>query len=76
MNTTDNYIRRIEHEAIASQIADYLARGKTIEVVARGVSGMTDGLFGAMGQQIRKSMRTAAAAKKLYDDQPDTEESE
>lgn len=72
MNTTDNYIRRIEHEAIASHISDYLARGKTIEVVARGVSGMSDGLYGAMGKQIRKT--TKQKANKLYDDQPDTEE--
>lgn len=68
--TSDNYIRRIEHEAIDRQIADYLARGKKIEVVARGVSGMADGLYGSIGNKIRK--RTKAA--KLYDDQPETEE--
>ena len=71
MNTTDDYIRRSEHDAIARDLANYQARGGTIEVVPRGVSGMTDGLYGAVGRHIKKMKASAA---KLYDDQPDTEE--
>jgi hypothetical protein len=72
-NPTDDYIRQRDHEQLDHQMQDYLRRGGKIETVARGVSGMTDGLYGAVGRHIKK---LKASTTKLYDDQPDTEESE
>ena len=71
MNTTDNYIRRSEHDAIARDLAEFEKKGGRIETVPRGVSGMIDGLYGAVGRHIKKMKASAA---KLYDDQPDSEE--
>jgi len=73
-NATDDYIRQHDHETINAQLQEYLQRGGTIETIPRGVSGMQDGLYGAMGRQIRNSMK--ASTKKLYDDVPDQEEIE
>jgi len=73
-NATDDYIRQRDHETINAHLQDYLARGGQIETIPRGVSAMSDGLYGAMGRQIRKSMKSSNA--KLYDDVPDTEEGE
>ena len=70
MTPLDDYIRLAEHNEIESHIQRFLQRGGKIQVIPRGVSGMGDGLYGSVGVALRKNRK-----KKLYDDQPDSEDS-
>lgn len=71
-DTLSQYIRAAEHNAIERDINRYLASGKPIIVIPRGQSGTPDGLYGAMGHNIR----SRAKQKKLYDDIPESDDTE